>query len=542
MKKFKQLSKKKKIYSVVAIILVIGIITGGLIYAFRPDKGTEVQSTKASCETIKQTLDTSGTVASTSEGKFMTVEGAVVKEVKVKDGQIVSKGDVLATFDATSLKDVVSDKKTVYLKAKAAYNTALSQSSSSKSSISSVKKEIADLEKEISELEKETQTTVAATESSSTNKQSNIEISDNQVKLFVSAAKLLGYNYSQAQAKELLEKIAANGASLSDISNLINNLSNLSNLSSSFDMSSLASMSTSSTALMNDQMNLIQLKSQLATLQLKSNDSYASTYKAVADAAYKAYQNSAKQVEEMENDGWTADYDGIVSEINIKQGEKITASSSKKDIDISTILTAVSSGSDVSSMISELLGSNEQSGIVVQYYPLIINVDLTKYDVYDVKENQSVTIKSANDTTYSGKVSYISTVAQSSSGSISISSIMGSSSGSSSTIPAKIEIDNPDKGLIIGVDTDVSIVTETSKNATVIPVEALSIEDGKKYVYIYDSSTSTIKKSEIKIGISNDTYYEVLSGCSKDDVLVKNPNNLEDGQKVTINNDKKTEK
>ena len=53
-------------------------------------------------------------------------------------------------------------------------------------------------------------------------------------------------------------------------------------------------------------------------------------------------------------------------------------------------------------------------------------------------------------------------------------------------------------------------------------------------LYVYNKDKSTAVKKKVTLGISNDTYYQVLSGVSEGDVLIKNTSGLEDGAKVKL--------
>ena len=54
------------------------------------------------------------------------------------------------------------------------------------------------------------------------------------------------------------------------------------------------------------------------------------------------------------------------------------------------------------------------------------------------------------------------------------------------------------------------------------------------YVYAYNQEKSTAEKKKVTLGISNDTYYQVLSGVNEGDILIKNTSGLVDGAKVKL--------
>ena len=94
-------------------------------------------------------------------------------------------------------------------------------------------------------------------------------------------------------------------------------------------------------------------------------------------------------------------------------------------------------------------------------------------------------------------------------------------------------IEQPDKSIIIGLSVDMSIKLETQKIATLVPVESIQYEDGKSYIYLYDPDSKTVKKTEVTTGLFDGEHYQILSGCSVGDKIVKIPSeDIEDGQKI----------
>ena len=84
------------------------------------------------------------------------------------------------------------------------------------------------------------------------------------------------------------------------------------------------------------------------------------------------------------------------------------------------------------------------------------------------------------------------------------------------------------------MDVDVSIQTDEAKGATLIPLESLLVEEGKKYVFVYHEAEETVTKKEVETGLVSDTMYQITSGVSAGEQIVKNPPKLADGARVTI--------
>ena len=517
MEKKKTNKKTKKI--IISVVLVVAIIAVACVVALKPEEKLEVETVKATVQTISETLDTSGTVSAASQDAFSLPSGVKVESINVKEGDIVEAGDVIATFDLSTLDDSLEEKRDAYNKAVSAYKNAQLTATQSKAKVSEVKSQISELEAEIAKLQ-------AKSNNGSVESQTVVKerASDSLVQRFISTAELFGVKYTKEDAAALINKIMSSGSNSGDLSALLDNLGTIGSSNGSFDFSSLSGM-TESSELMSAEMSLIQLKAQLATLELQSDSTYVNTFKTIAEKAEESYMTAKIQIDSMKS-GWIAKNKGIVTEVNISEDGSVLGAA-ESSVDISSILTAVSSGADVTSLLSSFMGQGSVA-VKVLYYPLVADVSLNKYDVLEVDLDQDVIVKPASGSELNGKVSYISAVATSSSG-LDIGSLMGSSNASS-VIPAQVTIENPDSSVIVGVDVQVSIVTDTVENATVVPVEAICIDGEEIFVYVLEDGKAV--KRDVELGISSDTHYQILSGVTSEDVLIKNTIGLEEGVSV----------
>ena len=113
----KKWSTKKKVLVSILVILCAAIIAGVLYMFFKPDPLPQVSTAKVTKGSITQTLDMSGKVSSSQKGNFVPIDGTKVLTVNVKVGEYVKKGDVLATFDTSSLNSVLAEKQQADLNA-----------------------------------------------------------------------------------------------------------------------------------------------------------------------------------------------------------------------------------------------------------------------------------------------------------------------------------------------------------------------------------------------------------------------------------------
>lgn len=510
--KSKMTTKKKAIIIVGAILFcVVAAISA---YALlKPDTGPQVKVSTVDLSDVVQTMDTTGAVESDNKGSFPIIEGVKVVSVNYRVGEKVSTGDVLATFDTASISSVLKEKQEAYNQAYAAYRNFISSSNEAKKELSNINAQIAELERKIDRLKKEGDS-------------GSIEVaSEEKSQLKTLLESILGDDYSDSRIGEMIDRLLDAGNSVSDLVNFLKTLSG----GGSFDFSLLmGAQSEASSA----EIELISLKAKQALMSVQSNSTFESLYKQISDSAYSSLQE-VKGIVKSLDEGWVAQTDGIVREINIVEGQVYyPAQKSSSNLDITSILNSVTSGGDITSMIAQLF-NNEESGMVVEYYPFIASIILGKYDVGKVKMDQNVIIKTVSGKEFNGYVTYISPVAESA-GSINISSLLGSS-GSTSGVAAKITIPNPDEDIIIGFDVDVSIKVDSVENVPVIPIEALQTDNEGFYVFVYDKSTQRVTRTDVTIGLYDGNVYQITSGCEVDDVIINNPpSSLMDGDRVSV--------
>ena len=110
---------------------------------------------------------------------------------------------------------------------------------------------------------------------------------------------------------------------------------------------------------------------------------------------------------------------------------------------------------------------------------------------------------------------------------------------SNTTVTIKM---NDTKNLRPGTTISATIFYKERKNIIKIPYSAVINENGKYFVFIVGKDKK-IKKREVKVGISDETYYEVTSGLSLGDNIISIVDEtLKDGQKIKIADPKKPRK
>lgn len=133
-----------------------------------------------------------------------------------------------------------------------------------------------------------------------------------------------------------------------------------------------------------------------------------------------------------------------------------------------------------------------------------VSVLLSKYDVPKVKEGQRAKIMAAGNE-YEGEVTYINRIAE-------------TDSSDNTKVRADVHIENPDASIILGMETDVTIYTQESENATVVSREAIYTDDEGDYCYVIRNGR--IAKQYVTVGIVNDEAAEILEGIDQEEIVI----------------------
>lgn len=96
---------------------------------------------------VEQEITTSGTVIGISKDAYTSPVTAKVEDIKVEVGQIVSKGDVLLTYDASELGDNLTKVKIQAQSERAAGNESYEAANKAAGKVSEAKKKIKTLKK-----------------------------------------------------------------------------------------------------------------------------------------------------------------------------------------------------------------------------------------------------------------------------------------------------------------------------------------------------------------------------------------------------------
>ena len=497
MAQVKKSNTKKIVWAVIAVILVVAIVVGIMLMKSSKSK-VDVSLTTISTDTIVQTVSSTGEVSSGLNKDYTAGSIATVKEVFVKVGDQVKKGDKLATFDTSNLDMQVANLNASYKDALAAYNTAVENQNNAKEQLVIVNSAIDALNNEIAQLEAEM--AAAAQETPVSGQSSQYAEGGSGIGDIIgggsgSIGSGTGSSSSQFQEQidELINTIKELQESIEGINDRVDELT-----------AQLESLAAGVNEIDPNSVKLTALQIELAGLTAQK-ELYSIIAQGNTVNAQKQLVNTTKQAldtvsaaQQSLDAGWTADFDGTITACSITAGGQTTAL---------------------------------ETGITLENMDTrVVTISLGEYDVKKVKVGMQATVKTAYGT-YSGEVATIAPTATGGNESSimdSVGSMAGISGLSSLTaqgagVECTILVAEPDEDIIIGFNADVEIQTGTYSQVPCVPIESIILEKEGTYVYLYNEEDETVTKTAITTGATSDTAYEVLSGLSAGQKIVTTP-------------------
>ncbi len=219
-------------------------------------------------------------------------------------------------------------------------------------------------------------------------------------------------------------------------------------------------------------------------------------------------------------------------------------------------------------LAQRVLGSNFSPGTeiltVADLSKMEARVDVDENDVVLVSVGDEATIKvdAFNDKEFKGKVTQI--------GNSAVSKGLGTQD-EVVNFQVRILIEDPDKQLRPGMSCDADIKTETKSNVIAVPIQSVTArvdkpkqdemkndeesqvekpkngKSNKPKEVVFLAQDGKAKMVEVKTGISDDSYIEIISGLKGGEDVISGPykaisKELEDGVKISLQSKRKGEK
>lgn len=477
---------------IIAVVVVVVIVVGSILLSGgnSPALSASYQVQKLTKGDLSKKVTGTGALALSNSNTFTLPEGVKLKELLLKTGAKVSEGDAIATLDAASLNTKISQLQNEV----DAGNKALSQYSSdtATSYISSnvagrvkiidVKKDD-DIKSVMSEKnalmvisvdgKMRISLPVESTESLSVNQEVTVTLKSGTKKTGNISA--LGADGKSCTVL-LDDKVPTPGEEASvateDGKELgkgtleINHPQYITG-----NVGTCKSIPVSLNQKVYKGTTLVRLKN------LPISSEYESKLTEVEDLVEQLNQAIAYRAA---NSSITSPYDGILGEMELKNGDTI--------------------GENVSLSVSDTTS-------------LTLDVAVDELDILNIKEGMTakITVDALEEEIIEGEVTFISA--------------SGTTENSVTKYPVTLKV-KADERLLPGMSASADIVIEEKKDVLLVPLNALITREGKTFVWLSNGKLPETEGelpgilTEIVTGLSNDSSAEVVSGLKETDEIV----------------------
>lgn len=572
---------KKKVIVPICIVLVIAIIAGVIFGVTKASSGEEVSLYTIDKEDIYESVSLTGEVSSGTVKEYKVGTVATVKEVFVKVGDKVKKGDVLATFDVESFDNQITSLRSSYNESLSSYNSSLKAQQTAQSKADAIAADIDSTEKQIERLKNSPATTTAK----KTTKATTTAVMDDDDYYIPDDS--FDPDYSDifddpdettkpvtkpttsevTEQPSLAESLAELNRNLSQITNDLNTLTAMTEIITETITDAIAS-GVFDSDIIADRVSVALSKAlkdgiiDAANLLVESDIAVQMVHAAVSAIDFKAIANTvvnsnnvsltAAQLQlaslEAQHAIYKAQADGTIVSAQKKAVDATKKAldvleQQKKDMEQGWIAAFDGTITEVD-ITAGVQTTVLSTGIKLENLDsMAVTVSLSEYDLHKVKVGMPVKVTTAYGT-YDGEVTAIApTATGGSSGSIldsvgSMAGISGLSSltGSGAGVECTVTIPETDENIIAGFDADVEIKTGEYLGVTAVPIESIKLEKTGSYVYLYNEEEKTVTKTQIETGAVSDAVYQVKSGIKEGDKIIAAPESTyeEDTFKVKV--------
>lgn len=196
---------RKRTIAIIAVIILLGVAAAGIGTAQRAPKFQKVKTAMAAKGNIESYLSTSGIIKSKQSKTYFSAPQMTVTKIYVKEGDAVSAGDQLLSYDMADIRNSVEQ-------AKLQYENAILQLEELKSQKKKIDDAIKELDRDIKILESSNNPQdIQKLNQLKQQRQSLQPISSERIKLAENTAALakLGYDSSKARYDKLKTGIIA---------------------------------------------------------------------------------------------------------------------------------------------------------------------------------------------------------------------------------------------------------------------------------------------------------------------------------------------
>lgn len=519
---------------------------------------------------IAQSISATGVVkTSNTKNVISPLVGLEIKSVNIKEGQKISVGDTICTFDTANLQDNLAKAQNALNTARAQSNLGIqsaqrnlneaisnkeNQNNTTQEDINNAQKAYQDAQKGLDTAKSVLATAKnaqAAKEASYQAEQKNynaIKVKydelenkynsannsyEAQVAALANAKKeydkyydengvlkpeyqtiggidienaLSGYN--QAKSNVAASEIELNSAK----SNFMNYKSTYENASKNYSQVD-SNYQNLVKNVASAQANVAGLEANVTTLK----QTYDKMVQAQSQATTATDSTIANLRDNLTNSELTSAISTQSQELQVKQLQEQVNDGTLKSVVNGTVTQVTSKVGDIY--------NGATIAIIEGCEDFIIEAEVDEYDIPDVKVGMKVLIKTdaTRNEELEGRVIYTAPSATSSTSAM--PGMTSTTTGGSATYTVKIALDTPNERLRLGMNAKLSIITESKDNVWSVPYDAVyEREDGTHYIEVL-KNPETEEKTEINVekGLEGIYYVEIISNEIKENTYVVLP-------------------
>lgn len=206
------------------------------------------------------------------------------------------------------------------------------------------------------------------------------------------------------------------------------------------------------------------------------------------------------------------------------QSSSSSASSSEM---VEQNIVAPASGLITSLPVSNLsyVSAGSPVAIIADDSGLQVRLSVNESQISDIKVGQKAILTGVGfkNSTYTGKVKSISQDAKQ----------VTDTTGQETVVEVIVSVDKPGEDIKPGYTAKAKIITSQDNGVLIAPYEAVRADNnGSEYVYRVSGNVAV--KTPITTKNEFDSGFEVIKGLSNHDVVIRNPDNVTNGSRVTF--------
>ncbi|MDE7267202.1 MAG: efflux RND transporter periplasmic adaptor subunit [Lachnospiraceae bacterium] len=476
--------KKKWLKIAIPVVIVLIIIIRAVSASKNAAAGIPVYTQTVSIGDIDTQLNISGKVMSEEKVTLFAPAEAKVEEIEVDKGDVVKSGDVLLCFDQEAVAYAKQKSELEGKISSADYNSNVQYNNEQKAKLTQAEADIAQYEATVKSYEQYVDDlTNGITDVTA------LKRADLYAKIYSVEKEMNAYDLAMQipeKDTDFDELTRKKTEKQNELNKLNNELSLLSDYKTEYGWEKLLTQAKKDLA--DYEEKLAEAKSAKTSAEAAlENGSKMTGYALNKEKAELESADAQKKYEEALN-GFTAGFNGVVSEVNVVEGASVQEG-------------------------TQLLTLESIDDVCVEF-------QASKYALETLAIGQPAEI-TISGKSYTGSVSKINHIAE-------------ENNSGTATVAAKVHIDNPDENIYLGLDAKLKILTASEKGVLQVPVEAVNVDSQGEFCYLIEKGV--LVKKYVTIGISSETYIQIVDGLSKDQEIVTTSvygTGLDEGMAVT---------